>query len=427
MLFNLKDIQDLLVSEQENTSVRILTDSDIIMVENILTKVTQYISSKNLSSLLKFVKMHKQDKLTRLLIHIILKHTEFSNIADSVDNKDFKKWLGKATENKDALKGKRGKKYRRHQKTKNARALTFSLNTQEAYISIQNSSNITYNSKGEKNNNTSDLNMSAIESISATDIIGLFNFYLVMSILSYSYTTEFIILGESRGTIARNVLMFCRRHKLLCRFINQKDTLRIVVKNNDIFFASEQELSDFRIPYIFYTILLTPGIKKWRAVSRFYINEKQIELSFLSGDFKFILPLEKRSEKDYIAFDSRVEGIIFRTLKQILPKGWKLMRESSPIILDKTIIVPDFGIEENEKVVFIEIVGFWREEYIKKKLAKLKETAKRNIPMILLVDEKIFNEFSEIDLPKLKYRVSTDSIFLDYKKLIKEVGMLIKK
>ena len=216
------------------------------------------------------------------------------------------------------------------------------------------------------------------------------------------------------GAIAREMLLFCRRYKLLFRFVNQNHSLKIIARNNNIFFRTEQKMPDLKIPYIFYTILANAGTKKWAITSRLSIDKKQIELALSSEDFEFILPLE--TEKNYATFDSRGEGVIFRTLQQVLPKKWKLMREFSSIALDKTIMVPDFSIVNEEiKIVFMEIIGFWREEYIEKKLKKLSKIASTHIPMILLIDEKIFKNFSGVAIPKLKYKTGTDSIFLDYK------------
>lgn len=79
-----------------------------------------------------------------------------------------------------------------------------------------------------------------------------------------------------------------------------------------------------------------------------------------------------------------------------------------------------------KKSVFIEIVGFWREEYIEKKLKKLREIVEMHISLILLIDEKIFERFLEITIPKIKYKVSTNSIFLDYKELVREINKMLK-
>lgn len=206
------------------------------------------------------------------------------------------------------------------------------------------------NDKKEKNGSRgSNVGIQINESEAVTDIIGLFNFYLVISALSYTHTVEFVIWGDNKGTIARDVVLFCRQHKLMYTFINQKISLKIVIRNNDIFFQNIQETCDCRIPYIFYTILLNSGISKWVITNKFYIDKKQIELNISSDDFELITPLRKQKTKNRVLFDSRVEGIIFRTLQQIIPRNWKLLREPTPIILNKTIMVPDFSVEYDKK------------------------------------------------------------------------------
>ncbi|MCL2288657.1 MAG: DUF790 family protein [Candidatus Bathyarchaeota archaeon] len=66
--------------------------------------------------------------------------------------------------------------------------------------------------------------------------------------------------------------------------------------------------------------------------------------------------------------------------------GWQLKREPEPILAGHQIIVPDFSLEKANLKIYIEIVGFWTEEYLRRKAEKLKQV---NVKMILIVREAL--------------------------------------
>jgi predicted nuclease of restriction endonuclease-like RecB superfamily len=52
--------------------------------------------------------------------------------------------------------------------------------------------------------------------------------------------------------------------------------------------------------------------------------------------------------------------------------GWNLIREPDPLILSNgKAFIPDFVFEKYEIKVYLEIVGFWTSEYLKRKLEKI--------------------------------------------------------
>lgn len=84
-------------------------------------------------------------------------------------------------------------------------------------------------------------------------------------------------------------------------------------------------------------------------------------------------------------FDSRVEEDFYQRFKA-LKTGWTITREPEPLISGSTVMVPDFGFEKEGIKVFMEIVGFWTEKYLERKIAKLE---KINQELILAVDENL--------------------------------------
>ncbi len=80
--------------------------------------------------------------------------------------------------------------------------------------------------------------------------------------------------------------------------------------------------------------------------------------------------LERSSSEP--AFDSKVEETFFRDF-QSLRSGWKIVREPSPLIAGKHVMIPDFRLEKNEVMVYLEIAGFWTQKYLENKIKKLQQ------------------------------------------------------
>ncbi|MGD8546205.1 MAG: DUF790 family protein, partial [Candidatus Bathyarchaeota archaeon] len=86
-----------------------------------------------------------------------------------------------------------------------------------------------------------------------------------------------------------------------------------------------------------------------------------------------------------ISFDSSVEQK-FATQFEALDSGWHLRREPEPVPAGRYVIIPDFSFERDGVKVYMEVVGFWTAEYLKRKIEKLK---KINVEMIIAVDEDL--------------------------------------
>ncbi len=95
--------------------------------------------------------------------------------------------------------------------------------------------------------------------------------------------------------------------------------------------------------------------------------------------------LRKPSLQAPASYDSAVEEA-FASQFQALKSGWVLKREPEPVVAGNSVIVPDFSLERAGLKVYVEVVGFWTEEYLLRKAEKLKQVEAR---MLLLVDEAL--------------------------------------
>lgn len=86
-----------------------------------------------------------------------------------------------------------------------------------------------------------------------------------------------------------------------------------------------------------------------------------------------------------VTYDSAVEQS-FSSQFQAVKSGWTLRREPEPVPAGKQVIIPDFSLERAGVKVYLEVVGFWTEEYLMRKTEKLRQVEEK---MLLLVDEAL--------------------------------------
>ena len=147
MLLSLDDLKELLISGQEDVNAKILTKSDIPMVEEMLTKIKHFINSDDFSSLLEFMKAYQQDSVKRFLAHIIVKHIELDSYADNARDSNSERTFDKTPKDQevqDTQINRKRLRYNRFKKTKTrtAKALTFSLNVSDIPTKTQNNLNL---------------------------------------------------------------------------------------------------------------------------------------------------------------------------------------------------------------------------------------------------------------------------------------------
>ena len=84
--------------------------------------------------------------------------------------------------------------------------------------------------------------------------------------------------------------------------------------------------------------------------------------------------------------------------------GWRLEREPEPILVEDTILVPDFALTRGTRRVYMEVAGYWRPGYRERKARKLQALGGR-VAMIVAAPESARAEFSSLGdaLPFLWY------------------------
>jgi hypothetical protein len=137
--------------------------------------------------------------------------------------------------------------------------------------------------------------------------------------------------------------------------------------------------------------------------------------------------LLKRSYKS--DFDSTLEKKFCSSFNS-LSTGWTITREPELLMAGNSVFIPDFGFQKRNMKFYMEIVGFWTEDYLKKKLRKLKQVKEKN--MIIAVDENLAcSGFADLNVIYFKKEIPLKEVYrylrmYEEKNVDREVGYLEK-
>ncbi|MGC8567013.1 MAG: DUF790 family protein [Caldisphaera sp.] len=109
-----------------------------------------------------------------------------------------------------------------------------------------------------------------------------------------------------------------------------------------------------------------------------------------------------------ISFDSSLEESFYMKFKSIA-KEWNIIREPEPLLAGNSVFIPDFLVMRDNIKIYIEIVGFWTKEYLRKKAEKIRQI---NKPILLVVDESLgYENFNDNYIIKFKKEINVGLIY----------------
>jgi uncharacterized protein len=306
------------------------------------------------------------------------------------------------------------------------------------------------------------------ESLSPLQLISWYNISILQSLLLNCIKLEFSVYGGfSWKKILRKIkqlgLMYFLFHENNLESESNKQT-----RNQEMVFNSKKDkrvicivegpLSIVRltdkygtamaklIPLIIFTeiwsidaIILRKSISGVRKTYRFQISNKDKDLPLF--DASQVQPQSESNMDSGSIYKNAIDNFDSIVEKKFMDKflkfsiGWNLIREPDPLILSNgKAFIPDFVFEKYGIKVYLEIVGFWTSEYLKRKLEKIKDLlntkSATSVGADLLIVANIDNYISEngdktmIDSIFSKYIARNNLIF--YKKDQIPFGPIIK-
>ena len=306
------------------------------------------------------------------------------------------------------------------------------------------------------------------ESLSPLQLISWYNISILQSLLLNCIKLEFSVYGGfSWKKILRKIkqlgLMYFLFHENNLESESNRQT-----RNQEMIFNSKKDkrvictvegpLSIVRltdkygtamaklIPLIIFTdiwsidaIILRKSISGVRKTYRFQISNKDKDLPLF--DASKVQPQSASNMNSGSIYKNAIDNFDSIVEKKFMDKflkfsiGWNLIREPDPLILSNgKAFIPDFVFEKYGIKVYLEIVGFWTSEYLKRKLEKIKDLlntkSATSVGADLLIVANIDNYISEngdktmIDSIFSKYIARNNLIF--YKKDQIPFGPIIK-
>lgn len=118
-----------------------------------------------------------------------------------------------------------------------------------------------------------------------------------------------------------------------------------------------------------------------KRVYDFSINDSKRRI--LKTKRKGIKPKSERK------FDSLTEESFAKRLKA-LRGDWKVKREPTIFKAGRYVFIPDFSFEKGDLVHYLEVVGFWTDKYIRKKIEKVRKVElPKNVKMTIAVNKDL--------------------------------------
>ena len=285
------------------------------------------------------------------------------------------------------------------------------------------------------------------ESLSPLQLISWYNISILQSLLLNCIKLEFSVYG---GFSWKKILRKIKQLGLMY-FLFQENNLESEsnkqTRNQEMVFNSKKDkrvvctvegpLSIVRltdkygtamaklIPFIIFTdtwsidaIILRKSISGVRKTYRFQISNKDKDLPLF--DASKVQPQSESNMDSGLIYKNAIDNFDSIVEKKFMDKflkfsiGWNLIREPDPLILSNgKAFIPDFVFEKYGIKVYLEIVGFWTSEYLKRKLEKIKDLlntkSATSVGADLLIVANIDNYISENG-----DKIMIDSIFSKY-------------
>jgi predicted nuclease of restriction endonuclease-like RecB superfamily len=125
----------------------------------------------------------------------------------------------------------------------------------------------------------------------------------------------------------------------------------------------------------------------------FWNLEFKLRATFRSQGHSYFFFLDSlsplKTSKPPVLFDSKLEEVFYVDFRKQI-QFWDLIREPEPIVMEERMFFPDFALTHKtlqSESIYIEIIGYWTDAYVKKKLEEV--SFMDNKKMIFIVNVKL--------------------------------------
>ncbi|RUM34356.1 MAG: translation initiation factor IF-2 [Archaeoglobus sp.] len=249
-----------------------------------------------------------------------------------------------------------------------------------------------------------ELIISKVDEIDANKLIKMYNLSLLQTALFNSTTMKFEVEGNYKY-VFRAIKFLGLMYDILkagkmteVEVIGPASTVKMTKKYG----TSMAKL----LPYII-------SAEKWKIDAKILEGDRLYELK-VDSSLKHMFPEFKLGD----TYDSSLEEEFYRRMRNL---GYLVEREPGVIDAGGKAFVPDFAVwrEGWSDKVYIEIAGFWTENYIKRKIEKVKNSG---VPLIVVARE----EFGDSCDVGSKPEVVLFSKRINYGEVVRAINRIVK-
>ncbi len=227
-------------------------------------------------------------------------------------------------------------------------------------------------------------------------LLGLTNYYILTKTLLYTRDIMLVVESNSLGKIVKELIYRSKRVGVFTdvKITNNKAKAYIERPEETLQISSDRSFG-LKVAYVILPTLNESEF--WEITATLMDDTNEIFFKMRSDSpwapiLTFPWDLDPR-QIPKSNFDSLLEEKIYEVLSRMY--GY-VDREKHVIVLDdESILIPDFSILYEGNEIHIEVIGYWSERYLKKKMEKLNMLPNKfKNKFILLVDKKLKNYFT---------------------------------
>ncbi|NYT00736.1 MAG: DUF790 family protein [Methanocellales archaeon] len=223
----------------------------------------------------------------------------------------------------------------------------------------------------------SELILKEFNSIGPDELLISYNLSLAQTLLFKAMGMEIYVQGNYQN-IFRSI-----KYLGLMYLVEKQDEMLCIIVEGPMSLMKTTERYGTALAKLLPTIIASENWRIKASIVHRYGNKPRILEFTMDGDSYSYALASGYSSQD---FDSTIEQKFSHGFNS-LDTGWFLRREPEPLFAGRSVFIPDFSFEKMAMKVYLEIVGFWTEDYLRRKIAKLKRICEED--MIIAVDKNL--------------------------------------
>lgn len=257
---------------------------------------------------------------------------------------------------------------------------------------------------------------------STQEFVRAYNYEVLETLLFHSESVSITLSEGSLGTAARTLLRLTKRFGVLIDLEKTSKGLHAAIAGPRLFFGRSSPFG-WNIAQVLTHLLADAasiGIQIVDYTINVVLRDRHYLVRLKPETTPSFLPRMEAREEAFL--DSKVEEQFYWSWHSNKYRGWDIIREPDAIIIGTRMMIPDFALVKDNHKVLLEIVGYWREEYTRKKLEQLQLLHTHGLKdLILLIDKKFKRYFSKCPYPTIFYARKGRRYEIPYGKILKEL------